>query len=62
MDTEAGRQAWSATPHLAERLGLAVYDAAYPEIASHRKIALPTLDQQLRVAGDEKVELLGLWR
>jgi predicted nucleic acid-binding protein len=61
VDAEADRQAWSATLYLAERHGLTVYDAAYLEIASRRKIPLATLDRQLRAASsDEKVELLGL--
>src|SRR5579863_9522172 len=61
VDAEADRQAWSATLHLAERHGLTVYDAAYLEIASRRKIPLATLDRELRAAaGDENVELLGL--
>jgi predicted nucleic acid-binding protein len=60
VDAEADRQAWSATLHLAERHRLTVYDAAYLEIASRRKIPLATLDRQLRVAAsDEKVQLLG---
>ncbi len=61
VDAEADRQAWSAALHLAERHGLTVYDAAYLEIASRRKIPLATLDGQLRAAArDENVELLGL--
>jgi len=60
VDAEADRQAWNAALHLAERHGLTVYDAAYLEIASRRKIALATLDQQLRAAAmSEGVQLLG---
>ena len=60
VDPEADRQAWSATLHLAERHGLTVYDAAYLEIASRRKIPLATLDRQLRAAAaSERVDLLG---
>jgi predicted nucleic acid-binding protein len=60
VDAEADRQAWSAALHLAERHRLTVYDAAYLEIASRRKIALATLDQQLRAAAmSEGVQLLG---
>jgi predicted nucleic acid-binding protein len=60
VDAEADRQAWGATLHLAERHGLTVYDAAYLEIASRRKLALATLDRQLRAAAaNEGVELLG---
>lgn len=61
VDAEADRQAWSTTLLLAERHGLTVYDAAYLEIASRRKIALATLDRELRAAAaTEGVELLGL--
>ena len=60
VDAEADRQAWSATLHLAERHGLTVYDAAYLEIASRRKIALASLDRQLRGAAmNEGVQVLG---
>jgi predicted nucleic acid-binding protein len=52
-------QAWSAALHLAERHRLTVYDAAYLEIASRRKIPLASLDRELRAAaGDEGVRLL----
>ena len=60
VDAEADRQAWSATLHLAERHALTVYDAAYLEIASRRKIALASLDRQLRGAAmNEGVQVLG---
>jgi predicted nucleic acid-binding protein len=60
VDAEADRQAWSATLHLAERHGLTVYDAAYLEIASRRKIPLATLDRQLRAAAaSEGIQLMG---
>jgi predicted nucleic acid-binding protein len=60
VDAEADRQAWSATLRLAERHGLAVYDAAYLEIASRRKIGLASLDRQLRAAArNEGVQVLG---
>jgi len=60
LDAEANRQAWSATLRLAERYGLTVCDAAYLEIASRRRIALATQDQQLRsAAATDGVELLG---
>jgi predicted nucleic acid-binding protein len=59
-DAEADRQVWSATLHLAERHGLTVYDAAYREIASRRKISLATLGRQLRAAAmSDGVQLLG---
>jgi predicted nucleic acid-binding protein len=61
VDAEADRQAWGAALHLAERHGLTVYDAAYPEIASRRKIPLATLDQDLRAAAEnEGLQLLGV--
>jgi predicted nucleic acid-binding protein len=60
VDAEADRQAWSATLRLAERHGLTVYDAAYLEIASRRKIGLASLDRQLRAAAmNEGVQALG---
>jgi predicted nucleic acid-binding protein len=59
-DVEADRQPWDAALLLAERHGLTVYDAAYLEIASRRKIPLAALDLQLRrAAGAEKIQLLG---
>jgi predicted nucleic acid-binding protein len=61
VDAEADRQAWSASVHLAERHRLTVYDAAYLEIASRRKIPLATLDRELRAAaGAEEVQVLGM--
>ena len=61
VDAEADRQAWSAAIHLAERHGLTVYDAAYLEIASRRKIPLATMDRQLRAAAmSDGVQLLGV--
>jgi predicted nucleic acid-binding protein len=60
VDAEADRQAWSAALSLAERHGLTVYDAAYLEIASRRKIPLATLDRQLREAAtSDGIQLLG---
>jgi predicted nucleic acid-binding protein len=60
VDAEADRQAWGTALGLAERHGLTVYDAAYLEIAARRKIALATLDRELRAAASvEKVQLLG---
>jgi predicted nucleic acid-binding protein len=59
VDAEADRQAWSAALVLAERHGLTVYDAAYLEIASRRKIARATLDRQLRdAASAEGIQLV----
>ena len=61
VDAEADRQAWSAALSLAERHGLTVYDAAYLEIASRRKIPLATLDREIRVAATRAgVQLLGV--
>ena len=61
VDAEADRQAWSATLRLAESHRLTVYDAAYLEIASRRKIPLATLDRELRgAAASDGVELLGV--
>jgi predicted nucleic acid-binding protein len=60
VDAEADRQAWSAALSLADRHGLTVYDAAYLEIASRRKIPLATLDRQLREAAtSDGIQLLG---
>lgn len=60
-DAEGDRQAWSATVRLAERHQLTVYDAAYLEIASRRKIPLATLDRPLRDAAmKERLHLLGM--
>ncbi len=60
VDAEADRQAWSAALSLAEHHGLTVYDAAYLEIASRRKIPLATLDRQLREAAtSDGIHLLG---
>jgi|SRR5579864_2056028 len=60
VDVEADRQAWKSTLRLAERHALTVYDAAYLEIASRRKIGLASLDRQLRSAAtNEGVQVLG---
>jgi predicted nucleic acid-binding protein len=60
VDAEAERQAWGVTLHLAERHRLTVYDAAYLEIASRRKIPLATLDRDLRrAAASDGIQLLG---
>ena len=59
VDAEADRQAWSGALRLAERHRLTVYDAAYLEIASRRKIPLATLDRELRAAASaERVQLV----
>ena len=60
VDVEADRRAWNDTLHLAERHRLTVYDAAYLEIASRRKIPIATLDRDLRSAAtNDGVQLLG---
>jgi predicted nucleic acid-binding protein len=60
VDAESDHQAWTSALHLAERHGLTVYDAAYLEIASRRKIPLATLDLQLRAAAaSDGIQLLG---
>jgi predicted nucleic acid-binding protein len=61
VDAEADRQAWGSTLRLAERHRLTVYGVAYLEIAVRRKIALATLDRELRAAAvREGVELQGV--
>ena len=61
LDPHTDRHAWGETLRLAERHGLTVYDAAYLELALRRKIALATLDRQLRAAAVSRgVELLGM--
>ena len=61
LDGDTDRHAWGETLRLAERHGLTVYDAAYLELALRRKIALATLDRQLRAAAASNgVELLGM--
>ena len=60
LDGDTDRHAWDETLRLAERHELTVYDAAYLELALRRKIALATLDRQLRAAAArEGVQLLG---
>jgi predicted nucleic acid-binding protein len=61
LDLETDRQAWGATARLAERHRLALYDAAYLELALRRGLPLATLDQELRAAAsNEKVQLIGM--
>jgi len=60
LDLETHLRAWDATSKLASRHRLAIYDAAYLELALRRGLPLATLDQELRVAAKvEQVELLG---
>jgi predicted nucleic acid-binding protein len=61
VDREAEHQAWSATLLLAQRHRLTVYDASYLEITMRRRVALATLDRQLRMAAEkEGLQLLGI--
>lgn len=60
VDPDTNRQAWNVAPALADRFGLTVYDAAYLELAMRRRLALASLDRELRAAAlDAGVELLG---
>ncbi|MGH9736499.1 MAG: type II toxin-antitoxin system VapC family toxin [Candidatus Acidiferrales bacterium] len=60
IDPETERQAWGATLKLAERHGLALYDAAYLELAKRLLLPLATLDGDLRRAAEaENATLLG---
>lgn len=49
-DLDTDTYAWTTTLHLADRLGLTPYDAAYLELAQRRKLPLATLDLALRRA------------
>ena len=61
VDVQCEPEAWLGTLLLADRHGLTVYDAAYLEIAKRKKIALATLDRDLRQAAEsEGIELLGV--
>jgi predicted nucleic acid-binding protein len=61
IDPESDRQAWGATPRLAERHRLTLYDAAYLELALRRGLPLATLERELRAAArGEKVKVLGV--
>jgi len=61
IDLETENQAWGATLRLAEQHRLTLYDAAYLELAQRRRLALATLDAELRAAAKgEDVALLGL--
>ncbi len=50
VDSETGRQAWSASLGLSSRFGLTVYDAAYLELAHRLGTPLASLDAELRAA------------
>lgn len=49
-DAETWLRAWAETGNLADAYGLTVYDAAYLELASRRRLPLATLDKELREA------------
>lgn len=50
VDTETDQHAWGTTLSLAERYGLALYDAAYLELAQRLRLPLASLDKELRAA------------
>ena len=50
IDSETDHQAWRTTLHLADRCRLALYDAAYLELAQRLDLPLATLDQELHAA------------
>jgi predicted nucleic acid-binding protein len=61
LDSETADRAWRPIARLAEDFRLTVYDAAYLELALRRKMALVSLDHELRAAGKALgVTLLGL--
>lgn len=61
VDAETDRQAWGPIARLATRRGLALYDAAYLELALRRGLPLATLDRDLRAAAKaERLQLLGV--
>lgn len=51
-DADTDAHAWSGTVRLAERFGLTVHDACYPEPAQRRALPLASLDGDLRPAAD----------
>ncbi len=51
IDPETDRQAWATTLELADRYRLTLYDAAYLELAQRRRLALASLDREMRAAG-----------
>jgi len=59
VDPETDLRAWGATLELAERHRLTLYDASYLELATRRKLAMATLDRELRRAAQgEQVRLI----
>jgi predicted nucleic acid-binding protein len=51
IDPHTDASAWNATLALADRFKLTLYDAAYVELAQRRRLALATLDGEMRAAG-----------
>jgi len=61
IDSETENQAWGATPRLAERHRLTLYNASYLELALRRALPLATLDTELRAAAiAEQLPVLGI--
>jgi predicted nucleic acid-binding protein len=61
LDTETAAQAWTTTNRLAERHRLALYDAAYLELAQRLDLPLATLDTDLRQAAQNLgIKLMGM--
>lgn len=59
LDDNAWREGWNATPLLARKHNLTLYDAAYLELAIRRGVPLGSLDTDLRKAAKaEGVKLL----
>ncbi|MGH8428812.1 MAG: type II toxin-antitoxin system VapC family toxin [Solimonas sp.] len=59
VDPPERRRIEAELPPLAQAFGLTVYDAAYLELALHRRIPLATLDEALRKAAVKaKVKLI----
>jgi predicted nucleic acid-binding protein len=60
VDPDTDSDAWTSTLQLADRFQLAVYDAAYLELAQRRCLPLATLDKPLRAAaGMLEITLFG---
>ncbi len=49
-DPDTDAYAWTVTLQLADRFQLTLYDAAYLELAGHRRLPLATLDRELAEA------------
>jgi len=52
LDEHTHEHAWAATIRLADRFQLTAFDAAYLEVAQHRRLPLATLDGALAVAAN----------